>query len=83
MNLLFISISVLILLIVIIAAAKPIIAGIKAKSEFNEEKKNEKEKKENISQDEEILDKLKDKNLSEEDLKNLYEEIKNKDKEEK
>ena len=83
MNLLFISISVLILLIVIIVAAKPIIAGIKAKSEFNEEKKNEKEKKENISQDEEILDKLKDKNLSEEDLKNLYEEIKNKDKEEK
>ena len=83
MNLLFISISVLILLIVIIAAAKPIIAGIKAKSEFNEEKKNEKEKKENISQDEEILDKLKDKNLSEEDLKNLYEEIKNKDKEDK
>ena len=43
MNLLFISISVLILLIVIIVAAKPIIAGIKAKSEFNEEKKNEKE----------------------------------------
>ena len=83
MNLLFISISVLILLIVIIVAAKPIIAGIKAKSEFNEEKKNEKEKKENISQDEEILDKLKDKNLSEEDLKNLYEEIKNKDKEDK
>ena len=83
MNLLFISISVLILLIVIIVAAKPIIAGIKAKSEFNEEKKNEKEKKENVSQDEEILDKLKDKNLSEEDLKKLYEEIKNKDKEEK
>ena len=83
MNLLFFSISVLILLIVIIVAAKPIIAGIKAKSEFNEEKKNEKEKKENISQDEEILDKLKDKNLSEEDLKNLYKEIKNKDKEEK
>ncbi len=83
MNLLFISISVLILLIVIIVAAKPIIAGIKAKSEFNEEKKNEKEKKENISQDEEILDKLKDKNLSKEDLKNLYKEIKNKDKEEK
>ena len=71
MNLLFISISVLILLIVIIVAAKPIIAGIKAKSEFNEEKKNEKEKKENISQDEEILDKFKDINLSEEDLKNL------------
>ena len=83
MKLLFISISIIILLIVIIVAAKPIIAGIKAKSEFNEEKKNEKEKKENISQDEEILDKLKDKNLSEEDLKKLYEEIKNKDKEEK
>ena len=78
MNLLFISISVLILLIVIIVAAKPIIAGIKAKSEFNEEKKNEKEKKENISQDEEILDKLKDKNLSPEDLKKIYEDLQKK-----
>ena len=78
MNLLFISISVLILLIVIIAAAKPIIAGIKAKSEFNEEKKNEKEKKENISQDEEILDKLKDKNLSPEDLKKIYDDLQKK-----
>ena len=78
MNLLFISISVLILLNVIIAAAKPIIAGIKAKSEFNEEKKNEKEKEENISQDEEILDKLKDKNLSPEDLKKIYEDLQKK-----
>ena len=42
------------------------------------------QRNENVSQeDEEILDKLKDKNLSEEDLKNLYKEIKNKDKEEK
>ena len=78
MNLLFISISVLILLIVIIVAAKPIIAGIKAKSEFNEEKKNEKEKKENISQDEEVLDKLKEKNLSPEDLKKIYEDLQKK-----
>ena len=78
MNLLFILISIVILLIVIFFAAKPIIAGIKAKSEFNEEKKNEKEKKENISQDEEILDKLKDKNLSPEDLKKIYEDLQKK-----
>ena len=50
---------------------------------LNREKDKQKEKEENISQDEEILDKLKDKNLSEEDLKNLYKEIKNKDKEDK
>ena len=78
MNLLFILISIVILLIVIFFAAKPIIAGIKAKSEFNEEKKNEKEKEENISQDEEILDKLKDKNLSPEDLKKIYEDLQKK-----
>ena len=78
MNLLFILISIVILLIVIFFAAKPIIAGIKAKSEFNEEKKNEKEKEENISQDEEILNKLKDKNLSPEDLKKIYEDLQKK-----
>ena len=48
MNLLFISISVLILLIVIIVAAKPIIAGIKAKSDLIKEKEEEKEKKHDI-----------------------------------
>ena len=78
MNLLFISISILILLIVIIVAAKPIIAGIKAKSDLIKEKEEEKEKKENISQDEEILDKLKDKNLSPEDLKKIYEDLQKK-----
>ena len=83
MQLLFILISVLILLVVIFIAAKPVIEGIKARSNLNREKDKQKEKEENISQDEEILDKLKDKNLSPEDLKNLYEEIKNKDKEDK
>ena len=41
MNLLFISISILILLVVIIVAAKPIIAGIKAKSDLIKEKEEE------------------------------------------
>ena len=59
--------------------AKHIKKGFEARGEVKEQQRNE-----NVSQeDEEILDKLKDKNLSEEDLKKLYEEIKNKDKEEK
>ena len=39
MNLLFIFISILIIVIVIIVASKPVIAGIKAKSDLKEEKK--------------------------------------------
>ena len=78
MQLLFILISVLILLVVIFIAAKPVIEGIKARSNLNREKDKQKEKKENISQDEEILDKLKDKNLSPEDLKKIYEDLQKK-----
>ena len=78
MQLLFILISVLILLAVIFIAAKPVIEGIKARSNLNREKDKQKEKEENISQDEEILDKLKDKNLSPEDLKKIYEDLQKK-----
>ncbi len=51
MNLLFISISILILLVIIIAS-KPIIAGIKAKSALIEETEEEKGKKEPDSDNE-------------------------------
>lgn len=79
MTLIFLSLAVIIAIVVILVSAKFIKAGFDARGEVKEQQRNE-----NVSQkDEEILDKLKDKNLSEEDLKNLYEEIKNKDKEEK
>ena len=79
MTLIFLSLAVIIAIVVILVSAKFIKAGFDARGEVKEQQRNE-----NVSQeDEEILDKLKDKNLSEEDLKNLYNEIKNKDKEEK
>ena len=79
MTLIFLSLAVIIAIVVILVSAKFIKAGFDARGEVKEQQRNE-----NVSQeDEEILDKLKDKNLSEEDLKNLYVEIKNKDKEEK
>ena len=79
MTLIFLSLAVIIAIVVILVSAKFIKAGFDARGEVKEQQRNE-----NVSQEyEEILDKLKDKNLSEEDLKNLYEEIKNKDKEEK
>ena len=79
MTLIFLSLAVIIAIVVILVSAKFIKAGFDARGEVKEQQRNE-----NVSQeDEEILDKLKDKNLSEADLKNLYEEIKNKDKEEK
>ena len=41
--------------------------------------KNEKEKEENVSQeDEAVLDKLKEKNLSPEDLKKIYDDLQKK-----
>ena len=79
MTLLFLSLAVIIAIVVILVSAKFIKAGFDARGEVKEQQRNE-----NVGQeDEEILDKLKDKNLSEEELKNLYEEIQNKDKEEK
>ena len=74
MTLLFLSLAVIIAIIVILVSAKHIKKGFEARSEVKEEKINE-----NVSQeDEEILDKLKDKNLSPEDLKKIYEDLQKK-----
>tara|TARA_B100001741_G_scaffold719_1_gene601 strand:- start:421 stop:651 length:231 start_codon:yes stop_codon:yes gene_type:complete len=76
MNLLFLSLGIVIAVTVILVTQKFIKAGFVARSKVKDQEKNDKK-------NQEILDKLKDKNLSEADLKNLYEEIKNKDKEDK
>jgi len=74
MTLLFLSLAVIIALVVILVSAKHIKAGFEARGEFKDQKKSE-----NVSQeDEEILDKLKDKNLSPEDLKKIYEDLQKK-----
>ena len=74
MTLLFLSLSVIIAIIVILVSAKNIKKGFEARSEVKEQQRNE-----NVSQeDEEILDKLKDKNLSPEDLKKIYEDLQKK-----
>ena len=79
MTLIFLSLAVIIAIVVILVSAKFIKAGFDARSEVRDQKQSE-----DLNEtDENILERLKDKNLSEEDLKNLYEEIKNKDKEEK
>tara|TARA_B110000008_G_scaffold62807_1_gene62824 strand:- start:421 stop:663 length:243 start_codon:yes stop_codon:yes gene_type:complete len=79
MTLLFLSLAVIIAIVVILVSAKFIKAGFDARSEVRDQKQSE-----DLNEtDENILERLKDKNLSEEDLKNLYEEIKNKDKEDK
>ena len=79
MTLLFLSLAVIIAIVVILVSAKFIKAGFDARSEVRDQKQSE-----DLNEtDENILERLKDKNLSEEDLKNLYKEIKNKDKEEK
>ena len=55
-------------------SAKHIKDGFEARSEVKDQKTNE-----NVSQeDEEILDKLKEKNLSPEDLKKIYEDLQKK-----
>ena len=67
MTLLFLSLAVIIAIVVILVSAKFIKAGFDARGEVKEQLRNE-----NVSQeDEEILDKLKDKNLSPEDLKKI------------
>ena len=74
MTLLFISLAVIIAFIVILVSAKHIKKGFEARSEVKEQQRNE-----NVSQeDEEILDKLKDKNLSPEDLKKIYDDLQKK-----
>ena len=74
MTLLFLSLAVIIAIIVIAVSAKHIKKGFEARSEVKEQQRNE-----NVSQeDEEILDKLKEKNLSPEDLKKIYEDLQKK-----
>ena len=76
MTLLFLSLAVIIAIIVILVSAKHIKKGFEARGEVKEEQRKEKLKQE----DEDILDELKKKDLSEEDLKDLYDKIQNKKK---
>ena len=74
MTLIFLSLAVIIAIVVILVSAKFIKGGFDARGEVKEQQRNE-----NVSQeDEEILDKLKDKNLSPEDLKKIYEDLQKK-----
>ena len=76
MTILFLSLAVIIAIVVILVSAKHIKKGFEARGEVKEQQRNE-----NVSQeDEEILDKLKDKNLSPEDLKKIYEDLQKKKK---
>ena len=74
MTILFLSLAIIIVFIVILVSAKHIKAGFEARSEVKDQQKTQ-----NLSETEEgVLKKLQDKNLSEEDLKKLYEEIQKK-----
>ena len=74
MTILFLSLSAIIAIIVILVSAKHIKKGFEARSEVKDQQSNE-----SVSQeDEEILDKLKEKNLSPEDLKKIYEDFQKK-----
>ena len=74
MTLLFLSLAVIIAFIVIFVSAKHIKKGFEARSEVKDQQRNE-----NVSQeDEEVLDKLKEKNLSPEDLKKIYDDLQKK-----
>ena len=74
MTILFLSLAIIIAIIVILVSAKHIKAGFEARSEVKDQQKTQ-----NLSETEEdVLKKLQDKNLSEEDLKKLYEEIQKK-----
>ena len=74
MTLLFLSLAAIIAIVVILVSAKFIKAGFEARSEVKDQKTSE-----IVSQeDEEILDKLKEKNLSPEDLKKIYEDLQKK-----
>ena len=74
MTLLFLSLAAIIAIVVILVSAKFIKAGFEARSEVKDQKTSEKVSQE----DEEILDKLKEKNLSPEDLKKIYEDLQKK-----
>jgi len=74
MTILFLSLAIIIVIIVILVSAKHIKTGFEARNEVKDQQKTQ-----NLSETEEdVLKKLKDKNLSEEDLKKLYEKIQKK-----
>ena len=76
MTLLFLSLAVIIAIIVILVSAKHIKKGFEARSEVKDQQRNENVRQE----DEEILDELNKKDLSEKDLKELYDKIQKKNK---
>ena len=73
MDLLFILIGAGLAIFVIFVSFKSIRAGIAAKSEINRQK--DKLKSDEIEKEEEILEKLKSKNLSAEDLQKMHEDL--------
>ena len=76
MTIVFLSLAVIIAIIVILVSAKHIKKGFEARGEVKEQQRNE-----NVSQeDEDILDELNKKDLSEKDLKELYDKIQKKNK---
>ena len=76
MDLLFILIGVGLAIFVIFVSFKSIGAGIAAKSEINRQK--DKLKSDEIEKEEEVLDKLKNENLTQEELTKIYEDLKKK-----
>ena len=76
MDLLFILIGAGLAIFVIFVSYKSIGAGIAAKSEINRQK--DKLKSEEIEKEEEVLDKLKNENLTQEELTKIYEDLKKK-----
>ena len=74
MTLIFLSLAVIIAIVVILVSAKFIKAGFDARSEVRDQKQSE-----DLNEtDENILERLKDKNLSPEDLKKIYEDLQKK-----
>ena len=76
MDLLFILIGAGLAIFVIFVSFKSIGAGIAAKSEINRQK--DKLKSDEIEKEEEILDKLKNENLTQEELTKIYDDLKKK-----
>ena len=71
MTLIFLSLAVIIAIVVILVSAKFIKAGFVARSKVKDQEKNDKK-------NQEILDKLKNENLTQEELKKIYDDLKKK-----
>ena len=71
MNLLFLSLGIVIAVTVILVTQKFIKAGFVARSKVKDQEKNDKK-------NQEILDKLKNENLTQEELKQIYDDLKKK-----